>query len=188
MIEWGVVLARATNQESTDVHALLDEHAWLTFDGARDNDVDFHMEIIEGFGPTSLGMWAASLLGLVGNARQATVEKSRSNEESRDAAPLTLVTRRSETCREICINDNGSGVSPESIETTFRPFFATGQTDRDTGHDLALPGDVVRRRGSEISEGSEPRVLTELLPAEPQSEPDEHGIADTPDNGPEHIT
>ena len=75
-------------------------------------------------------------------------------------------------------------MSPEFIEMTFKPIFATGQTRRGT----ALPGDIVRRHGDEIRTDSEPGVFTASLPRELQSEPGDDGNTDTLDNGPEHIT
>ena len=97
---------------------------------------------------------------------------------------LTLATRRFRTCKEIRIKDNSSGVSPEFIEMTFRPFFATRQTHPGIGTGLALPGEIVLRHGDEIRVSSKPGVINALLPAEPGDD----GIADTLDSGPEHIT
>ena len=133
---------------------------------------------------TSLRTGAASFL----TACQRTVEKRRSTEESRIGVLLTLVTRRFRTCKEIRIKDNSSSVSPEFTEMTLRPFFATRQTHPDSGTGLALPGEIVLRRGDEIRVSSAPGVINALLSAERQSEPGDDGIPDTLDNGPEHIT
>ncbi len=97
---------------------------------------------------------------------------------------LTLVTRRIRTYPEIRIKDNGSGVSPEFIDMTFKPIFAIWQTRRRT----ALPGEMVRRHADEIRVDCEPGAFTALRPREPQSEPGDDGNTDTRDNGPEHIT
>ena len=66
---------------------------------------------------------------------------------------------------EISVKDDGCGMSDESVQNIFDPYFTTKQKGRGTGLGLAVVKDIVRRSGgalevlTELGKGSEFRVF-----------------------------
>ena len=52
---------------------------------------------------------------------------------------------------EIRIRDNGVGVSPETLEKMFNPFFTTKPSEEGTGLGLSISSDIVRVHGGSIT-------------------------------------
>ena len=48
------------------------------------------------------------------------------------------------------VRDNGVGMTPETMERMFNPFFTTKETGRNTGLGLSLAYDVIREHGGNI--------------------------------------
>ena len=48
------------------------------------------------------------------------------------------------------VRDNGVGMTPETMERMFNPFFTTKETGRTTGLRLSLAYDVIREHGGNI--------------------------------------
>jgi signal transduction histidine kinase len=64
---------------------------------------------------------------------------------------------------EICIRDNGTGMSPEVKEKIFNPFFTTKPAGEGTGLGLSLSHDiVVKQHGGSIEVDTRPGEFTEF--------------------------
>ena len=175
-----LMMGRETGEErSTDINALLDEHARLAFHSARATDPNFQLHIEEELGP-DVGEIVVKpqdigrvFLNIVGNACDATDEKRRALHEAGETSympTLSLFTKRGEENIEIRIRDNGDGIHPDVADRIFNPFFTTKPTDRGTGLGLAISNDIVRQHGGTIEVNSEPGNFTEMvvtLPLEP---------------------
>ncbi len=163
--------------QSTDINALLDEHARLAYHSARATDSDFQLTIeldldphagcIEVI-PQDMGR---VFLNMVSNSCHATDQKRRTlaaNEAKTDEPywpTLRLTTRRREE-EDRCIiriRDNGDGIPTEIADQIFNPFFTTKPTDQGTGLGLALSNDIVREHGGTIRVESEPGAFTEMI-------------------------
>ena len=170
-------------KQSTDVNALLEEHARLAYHSARASNADFQLEINEDFDP-ELGQieivsqeMARVFLNMVNNACHATNEKREDSDTDEGYVPaIWLSTRREEDQIVVRIRDNGKGIPPDVREKIFNPFFTTKPTDQGTGLGLALSNDIVREHGGAIEVNSEPGEYTEMairLPLEPAEAPQE---------------
>ncbi len=171
------------DKQSTDVNALLEEHARLAYHAARASNPDFQLEINEDFDP-DLGKieivsqeMARVFLNMVNNACHATNEKREDPDTESGYVPaIWLSTRREEDHIVVRIKDNGKGIPPHVREKIFNPFFTTKPTDQGTGLGLALSNDIVREHGGNIEVDSEPGEYTEMaisLPFEPAVAPQE---------------
>ena len=170
-------------KQSTDVNALLEEHARLAYHAARASNPDFQLEINEDFDP-HLGKieivsqeMARVFLNMVNNACHATNEKREDPDTDSGWVPaIWLSTRREVGQIVVRIKDNGKGIPPHVREKIFNPFFTTKPTDEGTGLGLALSNDIVREHGGNIEVDSEPGEYTEMaisLPFEPAVAPQE---------------
>lgn len=106
------------------------------------------------------------VLNLLANALDAV--------EGRPEPGVSVVTARGEGSAEpgveICVADNGPGISPEVLPHIFEPFFSTKDSGRGTGLGLAISQDIIERHGGTIrvetdpSAGSRFRVWLPLSP------------------------
>ena len=171
------------DKQSTDVNALLEEHARLAYHAARASNANFQLEINEDFDP-DLGKieivsqeMARVFLNMVNNACHATNEKREDPDTESGYVPaIWLSTRREEDKIVVLIKDNGKGIPPHVRDKIFNPFFTTKPTDQGTGLGLALSNDIVREHGGSIEVDSEPGEYTEMaisLPLEPAAAPQE---------------
>ncbi len=164
-------------RRSTDINALLSEHARLAYHNARVSDPAFRLDVEEDFDP-ELGECEVIpqdlgrvFLNMVRNACYATDEKCRATagdqpagEAAADYEPrLRLATRRLTDRLEIRIRDNGGGIPPDVVDKIFNPFFTTKPTDQGTGLGLSLSNDIVRQHGGGIRVDSEPDAFTEMI-------------------------
>lgn len=79
------------------------------------------------------------LLNLLLNAKQALAEKSNGE--------IFVTTCALRDDIEICIADNGPGLSSAVAERIFDPFFTTKKPDEGTGLGLSIAFDIVREHG-----------------------------------------
>ena len=174
-------------KQSTDLNALLEEHARLAYHAARASHENFQLEINEDFDP-DLGRieivsqeMARVFLNMVNNACHATNEKRGDPDTDAGYVPgIWLSTRREADQIVVRIKDNGKGIPPDVREKIFNPFFTTKPTDEGTGLGLALSNDIVREHGGVIEVESEPGEYTEMairLPLEPVVAPQEEPAA-----------
>ena len=112
---------------------------------------------------------ARVIANLVTNACQAMAEKARGAGENY-TPELIVGTAGTPEGVVITVRDNGPGVTPETMEKMFNPFFTTRNTSHNTGLGLSLSHDIAREHGGDIRVESEPGEYTEmrvLLPVEP---------------------
>ncbi len=165
--------------QTTDINALVDQHALLAYHSARATNPDFQLDIQREFDPEAgeLEVIPQDLgrvfLNMVSNACHATNERrvASTGDSERYWPMITLITRRDDNEVQIRIRDNGPGIPPDVIDKIFNPFFTTKPTDQGTGLGLAISSDIVRRHGGHISVESEPGDYTELIVALPLERP-----------------
>jgi signal transduction histidine kinase len=67
---------------------------------------------------------------------------------------------------EICISDNGPGISDSIKNKIFQPFFTTKPTGQGTGLGLSLAYDILKAHGGEIKvetkEGEATKFIIQL--------------------------
>ena len=51
---------------------------------------------------------------------------------------------------EVCVKDNGSGISQKVLDKIFQPFFTTKPTGQGTGLGLSLAYEIVKAHGGEL--------------------------------------
>ena len=121
------------------------------------------------------------IINVVTNACQAALDKDRWQDHAppEDWSPkVRIATERGEKAVIITVADNGPGMTQETSQQIFRPFFSTKGQD-GTGLGLSLSHEIVRAHGGEISVDTEPgagAVFSIRLPTtttNPVNEPDE---------------
>ena len=84
----------------------------------------------------------------------------------RDGGTLTIDLTHSDSWASVGIEDTGSGISPEQLESIFRPFYSTKVAQGGTGLGLSISHDIVRRHGGKVRVTSQPgkgsRFVVEL--------------------------
>ena len=156
-----------------DVNRFIDEYANLAYHGARANDSDFQVALVRDFGddageveivPQEFGR---VLINLVTNAFHAVAQRAGAAGDGYEPT-VTLRTRRRDGGVVVQVEDNGTGMPPETLERIFEPFFTTKPTGEGTGLGLSLAHDIVTgvhggRMDVESAEG-EGTTFTIVLP------------------------
>jgi signal transduction histidine kinase len=92
---------------------------------------------------------ARVLLNLYNNAFYAVNEKAKLS--ANGYQPIAKVstekinTPSGDGGIEICVEDNGNGISQNIIDKIFQPFFTTKPTGQGTGLGLSLSYDIIKR-------------------------------------------
>ena len=171
-----------SERQSTDINALLSDHAKLAYHSARATDPDFTLELKEDF-DLDMGLLSVTsqdlgrvFLNLVANAGDATNEKYKalggaSSED--DYLPIVrMTTSRTPTDAVIRIWDNGNGIPQDVIGKIFEPFFTTKPTDQGTGLGLSISHDIIQSHGGTLEASSSPGEFTEFVITLPLSPPE----------------
>ena len=77
-------------------------------------------------------------------------------------AELSVGTSATEQAVVMTVRDNGVGMTPETMERMFNPFFTTKEGGRNTGLGLSLAFDVIREHGGNIEAESVLGLHTEM--------------------------
>ena len=141
--------------EATDLNALIEEYARLSYHGFRAREKLFNATIDSELDP-SLGKvnlisqdMGRVLLNLFNNAFYSMSEKLKaSNHEYQPL--LSIKTKKDLNKAEIRIRDNGMGIQQEILDKIFQPFFTTKPAGQGTGLGLSLSFDIIRSLGGEI--------------------------------------
>ena len=112
--------------------------------------------------PTEMSFVFFSILN---NALYSLVEKSLKDETFKPS--LIIETLFHETEVEICIRDNGRGISDAEKNQLFSPFFTTKPTSKGTGLGLFISQDIIRAHKGSISVETEPEAYTTFTIALP---------------------
>jgi signal transduction histidine kinase len=147
-------------KELTDINKLADEYLRLAYHGLRAKDKSFNADFKTEFDeslpkinviPQDIGR---VLLNLINNAFYAVDKKAKEGIEGYKPDVIVSTKKRSESI-EICVQDNGPGISDEIKDKIFQPFFTTKPTGSGTGLGLSLTYDIVKAHGGTIKLNSE---------------------------------
>ena len=161
----------------TDINALCDECLRLSYHGLRAKDKSFNAAFETHFDKELPKVKVISqdigrvLLNVVNNAFYAVNNKKktkadtgytpkveiRTQEISPSGEPAMLEHRGKGKNRiEISIRDNGEGMSKETLEKVFQPFFTTKPAGQGTGLGMSLSYDIITKgHGGELKVESE---------------------------------
>ncbi len=129
------------------------------------NQIKFTMKVVEDFQPIPQvsgfpGKLSQVFLNLIVNASQAMEE-----------GELIIATRDLGDTVSISFTDNGSGMTEETVDSVFTPFFTTKPVGKGTGLGLSISHGIVAEHNGEISVTSEVGVgtcFTVVLPVNSQ--------------------
>lgn len=106
------------------------------------------------------------ILNLVDNSAQALAMKDNREEEKKITLIANLAEIEDQEYIRIIVQDNGLGMSQETIERAFEPFFTTKPSDMGTGLGLSIVNDIVSMHGGTLriqsKEGQFTRVEIEI--------------------------
>jgi len=178
-------------KELTDINALCDEYLRLSYHGMRAKDKSFNADFKTNLDqnlpnvkviPQDIGR---VLLNVFNNAFYAVHQREhkalkavsaldRSKTTGKDLTSLqdlsdldkpkvTVTTKKLEQGIEITIEDNGIGMSQETMDKVFQPFFTTKPTGQGTGLGLSLSYDIVKAHDGELKVISEEGKGSEFI-------------------------
>jgi len=90
---------------------------------------------------------------------------------------LAVTSRLSDASTvEICVRDEGCGISPEVLAHIFDPFFTTRPVSQGTGLGLAISYSIVQQHGGQIEVYSQPNAGSSFTVRLPVTETPIHGV------------
>jgi len=145
---------------ATDINALCDEYLRLAFHGLRAKDRSFNADFKTDFDhnlskieivPQDI---SRVILNILTNAFYTVDKKSKNNPV--DYNPIVSVkTSQNENHILIAISDNGEGMTEETKNKIFQPFYTTKPTGEGTGLGLSMSYEIVKAHGGNIDVYSE---------------------------------
>ncbi|GAA4039609.1 hypothetical protein GCM10022409_26650 [Hymenobacter glaciei] len=134
----------------TDLNALVEDSLRLAYQGLRAKDRNFSAELTTALAP-ALPLVAVVpqdlgrvLINLLTNAFYAVQQRQRQlSTEAGYHSKVTVQTSAGPGGVEICIRDNGTGMSEAVQAKIFHPFFTTKPVGEGTGLGLSLSHDIV---------------------------------------------
>ena len=152
----------------TDLNAMLKQYVDLAYHSMRARGQGFNATLSQDL-DAEIGMVevvpqeiSRAFLNIITNAYQALDEKRRTSNDPDYEPELRVTTRRLGEEAEICIRDNGPGISEELRERIFEPFVTTKAPGEGTGLGLSLTVDILTRHGGTIHLDSEEGAFTEI--------------------------
>ena len=161
-------------KEKTDINALCEEYIQLSYHGFRSKDQDFNVEIEKHLDVNLPRINVISqdigrvLLNVFNNAFYACAERSRSAVQQKDltglqdlsglefAPKVKVKTEQIEDSVLISISDNGIGMSKDTLDKVFQPFYTTKPTGQGTGLGMSISYDIITKgHGGSIAADSE---------------------------------
>ncbi len=142
--------ASANIKEPTDINLLTDEYLRLSYHGLRAKDKTFNATLQTDFDtavskiniiPQDIGR---VLLNLFTNAFYSVMQKKKMQQQGYDPV-VSVKTRKTNDGVEICVRDNGLGISKKVLDKIYEPFFTTKPTGQGTGLGLSLSYDIVTK-------------------------------------------
>jgi signal transduction histidine kinase len=147
-------------KEPVNINALTDEYLRLSYHGMRAKDKAFNTKMDTQYDPQAGTVSVVQqdigrvLLNLFNNAFYAVGEKKKHVQNGYE--PMVWVsTRKEKGTIEICVKDNGMGISKSLLDKIFQPFFTTKAAGEGTGLGLSLSYDIIRAHGGELQVQSE---------------------------------
>lgn len=154
-------------KELTEINRLADEYLRLAYNGYRIKqdsiDISIQTDYDNSIGrihviPGDLGR---VLLNIYNNAFYAMAEKKKYSGTAFEPQ-LLVSTRKVNGSIEIKVRDNGPGVSSNSVDKIFQPFYTTKPTGEGTGLGLSISYDIVKAHEGEINVHSREGEFTEF--------------------------
>ncbi len=115
-------------------------------------EFDFHLDPQAGSAVVDGARFESALLNLVVNARDAMPDGGKL---TLDTAPVTLregevpgLAPGAYVC--ISVSDTGTGMSPETVQRAFEPFYTTKETGKGTGLGLSQVYGFIKQSGGEV--------------------------------------
>ncbi|CAN1209779.1 histidine kinase [Tumidithrix helvetica PCC 7403] len=169
--------------QPTPLHDLLNEAVKLAYQGKRVQDSHFNLivhtdyafdvDVIQAI-PSNL---MRAFINLIDNACDAMRFKQHElhTQSTQPAAAyrptLEVSTRLGEERVEICIHDNGCGISPQILAKVLDPFFTTKPPGAGTGLGLSIAHDIiVKQHQGTLAIDTKFGEFTEILVALPYSQ------------------
>lgn len=141
---------RTGKREPVDLNKLVDEYLRLSYQGLCAKDKEFHATLQTHYDESIDEIQATPqdigrvLLNLYNNAFYAISEKK--NNLSGTFEPTVSVSTTKEGDNVfITVKDNGTGMSQQTMNKAFNPFFTTKPTGEGTGLGLSLSYDIVTK-------------------------------------------
>ena len=170
------MLVHANNKSdefsATDINNLIEEYAQLAYEGVRSTNqmlnvnihynFDINIKKIEAM-PNNL---SRVVINMITNACYAISEKIKKVDDMKNYHPEINITtfNLSDKFIEIKIKDNGMGISEESRNKIFTPFFTTKSTGVGTGLGLSISYNIItQEHKGEISFRTEEGKYTEFI-------------------------
>jgi two-component system NtrC family sensor kinase len=164
-------------RRTVDLNALVDEALNLAYHGARAQDQSFKVtlerDFSEGIAPIELAPQDMTrvFLNLFSNGFYAATRRARSSSDGGVMPSLKVTTRDTGDAVEVCVRDNGIGISADIKDKLFQPFFTTKPTGEGTGLGLSISYDIVtQQHGGSITVDSKVGEYSEFtvrLPRKP---------------------
>ncbi|BCL39602.1 ATP-binding sensor histidine kinase [Nostoc sp. MS1] len=163
-------------RQLVEINVLLAEAIDLAYHGMRTKDAAFKIVIKTDY-DHSLGQInvvpeniSRALINIINNACYAAHQKKMCLQEKSESiaeefSPTLLVTTKDLGEEvQICIHDNGKGISPEIIDKIFNPFFTTKPTGEGTGLGLSITHDIiVQQHQGKIKVNTKVNIYTEFI-------------------------
>ena len=102
------------------------------------------------------------ILNLVENATHALSMKDNIEEEKRIKLKAELTEKQGQQFISIIVQDNGIGMSQETIDRAFEPFFTTKPSDMGTGLGLSIVNDIISKHNGTLTIESEEQKFTKV--------------------------
>jgi GAF domain-containing protein len=152
-----------------DLNALIEEALNLAYHGGRAQDQSFNITLerdyADALAPIELVPQDITrvCLNLFGNGFYAATKRQKEASDTGFTPTLKVSTRDLGEAIEICVRDNGIGISPEIKDKLFQPFFTTKPTGEGTGLGLSISYDIVtQQHGGTITADSRVGEFTEF--------------------------
>ena len=156
-------------KELTNINALADEYLRLSYHGLRAKDKTFNAKLQTSFDETIDKVsiipqdFGRVLLNLFNNAFYSVAQKKKSLNHTFEPT-VQVSTRKLPGKVEICVRDNGSGISQEVLDKIFQPFFTTKPTGQGTGLGLSLSYDIITKgHGGEMKLNTQEGEFAEFI-------------------------
>ena len=142
---------RETKRQYADINEILGKTLELRAYELRTGNIDLVVELTPGLPKTRVDFQQIEqvFLNLILNAEQAITEANR-------AGKLSIKTQKMDGRIRISFADNGPGMSAETLDKVFDPFFTTRDQKGGTGLGLSLCHGIVTDHGGKIYARSKP--------------------------------
>lgn len=144
----------------TDICKLVKEYVWLAYHAMRANTKNFNVSIHEHYEqgiplvkviPQSL---SRAVLNVTNNAYYALWKKAQDDTEFKPELSVSVVSGEGHI--DICIADNGEGMSQETQQRLYENFYTTKPTGQGTGLGMGITRDIIENKhGGHIAFDSE---------------------------------